>query len=266
MDIIDSHFHIIGARDLQPEKAFAPPPFTVDRYLQLTDRMADADRWSRVIGGVVVGGSAQTREETLAEALEELELEARSRGFSREEGRNFIGIITGTTDLGADRVLALDAKGVRGIRFNLFKGQEIAVGDLENLARKVHDLAGWTTEVYFDVSSRPEVADLLPNLPAVAIDHLGMSAPGVDRVVELAGEGVRVKASGFGRLEFPVADALERIHAANPRALMFGTDLPGTHAARRFDRSDVDVILDVLGEWEMPRVMRDNSLAFHKFD
>ena len=243
MDIIDCHFHIIGARDLQPDKAFAPPPFTVDRYLQLTDRMADVDRWSRVVGGVVVGGSSQTR----------------------EEGRNFVGVITGTTDLGADRVLELDAKGIRGIRFNLFKGQEIAVGDLENLARKVHDLAGWTTEVYFDVSSRPEVADLLPELPAVAIDHLGMSEQGIDRVTELAAEGVRVKATGFGRLDFPVADALERIHAANPRALMFGTDLPGTHAARRFDRSDVDVILDVLGEWEMPRVMRDNALAFHKF-
>ena len=265
MDIIDCHFHIIGARDLQPDKAVAPPPFTVDRYLQLTDRMADVDRWSRVVGGVVVGGSSQTREETLVEALEELELEARSRGFAREEGRNFVGVITGTTDLGADRVLELDAKGIRGIRFNLFKGQEIAVGDLENLARKVHDLAGWTTEVYFDVSSRPEVAELLPELPAVAIDHLGMSEQGIDRVAELAAEGVRVKATGFGRLDFPVADALERIHAANPRALMFGTDLPGTHAARRFDRSDVDVILDVLGEWEMPRVMRDNALAFHKF-
>ena len=120
--------------------------------------------------------------------------------------------------------------------------------------------------MYFDVSSRPEVAELLPELPAVAIDHLGMSEQGIDRVAELAAEGVRVKATGFGRLDFPVADALERIHAANPRALMFGTDLPGTHAARRFDRSDVDVILDVLGEWEMPRVMRDNALAFHKFD
>ena len=226
MDIVDSHFHIIGARDLQPDKAFAPPPFPVDRYLQLTDRMADVDRWSRVVGGVVVGGSTQTREETLVEALDELELEARSRGFARDDQRNFIGVITGTTDLGADRVLELDAKGIRGIRFNLFKGQEIAVGDLEALACRVHDLAGWTTEVYFDVSSRPEVADLLPQLPAVAIDHLGMSAQGIERVVELAAAGVRVKATGFGRLDFPVADALGRIHAANPRALMFGTDLP----------------------------------------
>ena len=266
MDIIDSHFHIIGARDLRPDRAFAPPPFTVDRYLQLTDRMADAARWSRVAGGVVFGGSLQTREETLAEALEELELEAQSRGFAREDGRNFVGVITGTTELGSDRILALDAKGIRGIRFNLLKGQEIAVGDLEALARKVHDLAGWTTDVNVDIAARPDVADVLPELPAAAVNHLGMSEQGIDRVAELAGAGVRVKASGFGRLDFPVAEALDRIHAVNPRALMFGTDLPGTHAPRRFDRSDVDVILDVLGEWEMPRVMRDNALAFYKFD
>ena len=61
MDIIDCHFHIIGARDLQPDKAFAPPPFTVDRYLQLTDRMADVDRWSRVVGGVVVSRVSSNR-------------------------------------------------------------------------------------------------------------------------------------------------------------------------------------------------------------
>ncbi|HHU45698.1 MAG TPA: amidohydrolase family protein [Actinomycetales bacterium] len=266
MDIIDSHFHIIGARDLRPDRAFAPPPFTVDRYLQLTDRMADAARWSRVAGGVVFGGSLQTREETLAEALEELELEAQSRGFAREDGRNFVGVITGTTELGSDRILALDAKGIRGIRFNLLKGQEIAVGDLEALARKVHDLAGWTTDVNVDIAARPDVADVLPELPAAAVNHLGMSEQGIERVAELAGAGVRVKASGFGRLDFPVAEALDRIHSVNPRALMFGTDLPGTHAPRRFDRSDVDVILDVLGEWEMPRVMRDNALAFYKFD
>ena len=115
MDIIDSHFHIIGARDLRPDRAFAPPPFTVDRYLQLTDRMADAARWSRVAGGVVFGGSLQTREETLAEALEELELEAQSRGFAREDGRNFVGVITGTTELGSDRILALDTLYVNAV-------------------------------------------------------------------------------------------------------------------------------------------------------
>src|SRR5699024_12782943 len=97
MDIIDCHFHIIGARDLQPDKAFAPPPFTVDRYLQLTDRMADVDRWSRVVGGVVVGGSSQTREETLVEALEELALEAGSRGYDRKDGGQFLRDHTGTS-------------------------------------------------------------------------------------------------------------------------------------------------------------------------
>lgn len=261
MDIIDSHFHIIGARDMEPSLPFAPPPFTVDTYLQVTDRIDGG----RITGGVVVGGSKNERAETLLESLEQLELEARSRGFARADGRNFIGMITGTADLGAERVLTLHAAGVRGIRFNLLRGQPIAEGDLLAVAEKVHDIAGWTTDIAVDIAERPDLADALVDLPAVCINHLGVSGVGVPKLVELASRGVRVKATGFGRIDFAAADALDKVHRANPEALMFGTDLPGTRAQRRFEQGDVDLLVDVLGEWEMRRIMHDNAADFYDF-
>jgi len=44
-----------------------------------------------------------------------------------------------------------------------------------------------------------------------------------------------------------VPDTMRRVHAVNPEALMFGTDLPGTRAGRPFQDSDVDLISDVVG-------------------
>ncbi|MDO5731003.1 amidohydrolase family protein [Corynebacterium sphenisci] len=266
MDIIDAHFHVIAARDLQPELPDAPRPFPVDAYLQAVGRVAEEVDWARFTGGVVVGGSRRDRARTLVEALEQLELEAAAAGRAPADGgRAFIGMITGTADLGAERVLALDARGVRAVRFNLLRGQEVADGDLLAVAHRVHDLAGWATDVAVDVTARPGLVARLPELDRVCVNHLGMAEAGVDAVVDLAARGVRVKATGFGRLPFPPADALRRIHRANPGALIFGTDLPGTRAERRFGGADLELLLDVLGEWELPRVLHDNARALYRF-
>ncbi|SLI39778.1 Predicted metal-dependent hydrolase of the TIM-barrel fold [Mycobacteroides abscessus subsp. abscessus] len=60
-----------------------------------------------------------------------------------------------------------------------------------------------------------------------------------------------------------VADTLRRIHAVNPQALMFGTDLPGTRAGRPFRDSDVDLLCDVVGT-DMHAVLEDNARAFYR--
>ncbi|WP_448851840.1 amidohydrolase family protein [Corynebacterium sp. 335C] len=271
MDIIDAHFHIIAPRDLRSDAPDGPRPFTVDRYLRAIDRFAASGRWSRVAGGVVVGGSRDTREETLAEALAELEDATSDRGAALRGGRNFIGVIAHRADLGGDRIARLHADGIRGIRFNLLRDRDADVtgDDVEALARRVHDEAGWAVHVAADIAERPDVADAVGRLARdgvhVAVDHMGMSGAGVDRLVDLAAAGAGVKATGFSRVDFPVADALRRVHEANPAALMFGTDLPGSRSYRRLNAGDVDVLLDVLGDWEMPRVMHANAFAFHDF-
>ena len=83
----------------------------------------------------------------------------------------------------------------------------------------------------------------------MSIDHLGLDEVVLPYLLELVDRGARVKASGFGRAEHPdLVSTLRQIHAVNPRALMFGSDLPSTRAARAFERSDIDIIKEAVGD------------------
>ena len=70
------------------------------------------------------------------------------------------------------------------------------------------------------------LAPRLRAVPRLVIDHLGMSRAGLPALLGLVEAGAWVKATGFGRVDHDVPAALRAIAAANPAALMFGTDLP----------------------------------------
>ena len=48
------------------------------------------------------------------------------------------------------------------------------------------------------------------SLPAVSIDHIGLSKAGFLTLLKLAEKGVRVKATGFGRVDFDVRSRAQR--------------------------------------------------------
>ncbi|HKY08891.1 MAG TPA: amidohydrolase family protein, partial [Candidatus Binatia bacterium] len=83
-------------------------------------------------------------------------------------------------------------------------------------------------------------------------------------LVKLAEKGVRVKATGFGRVDFDVAPALTELYAANPRALMFGTDLPSTRAPRPYQDADYELVLETLGEEKAADVFYKNAIEFYR--
>ncbi|WP_147481969.1 amidohydrolase family protein, partial [Pseudomonas syringae] len=62
----------------------------------------------------------------------------------------------------------------------------------------------------------------------------------------------------------PVREALRDINAANPNALMFGTDLPSTRAPRPFQADDIELLIDALGEKDAQRAMWDNAASFYR--
>ena len=97
----------------------------------------------------------------------------------------------------------------------------------------------------------------------LSIDHLGMTQAGVPVLLDLVAAGVKVKATGFGRVKMDVARTLEAIAARNPSALMFGTDLPSTRAARPFEPADVDLLRRVLGHDLARHALWDNARAFY---
>jgi len=89
-----------------------------------------------------------------------------------------------------------------------------------------------------------DLSKILLRLPKVSIDHLGLSKEGFPALLFMIERGVKVKVTGFGRVDFDVPQALKDISKANPEAMMFGTDLPSTRASRPFLDEDVQLILD----------------------
>lgn len=242
----DCHFHIIDKNfPVVPNQGFMPDAFTSENYL---DRLKAVD----LCGGAVVSGSFQAFDQTyLFHALKVL-------------GPSFVGV-TQVPQTVSDRDLQeLDSAGVRAVRFNVRRGGSEDIHHLESMARRVHELVGWHSELYVDSADLADLFEALVSLPAVSIDHLGLSKAGFPTLLKLAEKGVRVKATGFGRVDFDVRPALTDLHAANPRALMFGTDLPSTRAPRPYLDDDYTLVLETLGEEKAANVFYQNAIEFYR--
>ena len=242
----DCHFHIIDKNfPVVPNQGFMPDAFTSENYL---DRLKAVD----LCGGAVVSGSFQAFDQTyLFHALKVL-------------GPSFVGV-TQVPQTVSDRDLQeLDSAGVRAVRFNVRRGGSEDIHHLESMARRVHELVGWHSELYVDSADLADLFEALVSLPAVSIDHLGLSKAGFPTLLKLAEKGVRVKATGFGRVDFDVRPALTDLHAANPRALMFGTDLPSTRAPRPYLDDDYTLVLETLGEEKAANVFYKNAIEFYR--
>ncbi|WP_122522273.1 amidohydrolase family protein [Pseudomonas viridiflava] len=244
--IFDAHCHIIDpAYPLQANNGFLPEPFRVSDYLAQVEPLG-------VRGGAVVSGSFQGFDQTyLLAALKRL-------------GANFVGVTQLPSSVTDAELEMLNASGVRALRFNLKRGGSEQLDQLEALALRVHDLVGWHSELYIDSRELADIETRLLRLPAVSIDHLGLSAEGLPVLLRLAEHGVRIKACGFGRVDFAVPAILKDIHAANPDALMFGTDLPSTRAPRPFEPGDIDLVAEALGEAAAQNVLWGNAAAFYR--
>ena len=227
------------------QSGFVPDPYTASDYVR------DA-RALGVVGGAVVSGSFQAFDQTyLLEALSRL-------------GPTFVGVTQLPATVSEAEIIRLDQAGVRAVRFNLVRGGSASIEALEALARRVHGAAHWHVELYLDSQHLAELGPRLQRLPRVVIDHLGLSSAGFEELVRLAAQGVWVKATGFGRVDFEVRDALRRIDQANPDALVFGTDIPSTRAPRPFLPSDIDLIVEALGDTRAQKVLFDNALSLYR--
>ena len=162
-----------------------------------------------------------------------------------------------------ETILSLNASGVRAVRFNLKRGGSEDISNIRSFASRVYELANWHVELYVDSSGLNDLYPVLISLPGISIDHLGLSRPGYSTVLKLAEQGVKVKATGFGRIDFDPAIAIADLYKANPDCLMFGTDLPSTRAPRPFLDSDISIITDTLGESGSAKVLFGNALDFY---
>ncbi len=242
----DAHLHIIDPDfPLVPNKGYLPNQFTCSDYLDQTHH-------NRPIGGAIVSGSFQAFDQTyLVDALRRL-------------GPTFVGVTQLPSDVSDEEILALHDSGVRALRFNLKRGGSEEVQHIDSMARSVHELAGWHIELYVDSTVLDKLYATLIALPAISIDHLGLSAAGFKMLLKLVEKGAHVKATGFGRVNFEVSTALRDIYSSNPEALMFGTDLPSTRAPRPYQDNDLSLVIDTLGEKAAANVLYKNAVAFYQ--
>lgn len=244
--LFDSHFHIIDSRfPLTPNNGYLPEDMVCSEYLK---ELSPYD----LRGGAIVSGSFQGFDQSyLLDALRTL-------------GRGFIGVTQLPATVSDDEILELDTAGVRAVRFNLKRGGSEDVHHLDTMARRIYELAGWHVELYVDSRELSRLFTTLKSLPAVSIDHLGLAQDGFGTLLKLVEHGVRVKATGFGRVDFDVPAALKQIYAANPQSLLFGTDLPSTRAPRPYAASDFLLIEEVLGDVAARAVLFDNAADFYR--
>ncbi len=244
--LFDSHFHIIDHRfPLTPNNGYLPDDLTCDDYLKRVSRYD-------LRGGAIVSGSFQGFDQSyLLDALKAL-------------GSGFVGVTQLPATVSDDEIMALHRAGVRAVRFNLKRGGSEDVRHLDAVARRVNELAGWHVELYVDSRELEGLCHTLAALPAVSIDHLGLSKEGFGVLLKLVERGVRVKATGFGRVDFDVPTALREVYAANPVALMFGTDLPSTRAPRPYLDSDFLLVAEALGDEAARAVFFHNAAQFYR--
>jgi predicted TIM-barrel fold metal-dependent hydrolase len=245
MKIFDAHFHIIDFDfPITENQGYVPPSYVVEDYQKDTATYT-------IGGGAIVSGSFQGFDQDyLVNTLEKM-------------GSAFCGVTQLPFSVTDDEIIDLHKKGVRALRFNVRRGGSEDLSKLDYFARRVHDLAGWHSELYIDAKDLPDIAPTIEKLPAISIDHLGLSEEGLPHLLKLVEKGVRVKATGFGRVELDVENALKSIYATNPEALMFGTDLPSTRAKRPFEYADVELIQELFDAMAAEKILYQNAVNFY---
>lgn len=259
----DAHAHVFGSSERFPlalASSYAPPQAPFELYREMLDRIG-ADR-----GVLVQPAPYGTDAAALTDALR------------RGEGR-LRGIAVATAAIGDPELEALNAAGVRGLRFvemrdlsgNRFNGS-VGLDELPGLAPRMREL-GWHAQVW---GRCDDVAARLPNLVALGVplvlDHMGVpqveegpAGPSFRTLLSLVSEGrvwvklsvcrVSQRAPDYDDAR-PFHDALV---AANPDRLLWGSDWP---FVRMGDRSpDVGRLVDLFFTWVGDETLRRTILV-----
>jgi predicted TIM-barrel fold metal-dependent hydrolase len=244
--LFDSHCHIIDHRfPIVANQGYTPPHFPLEDYLAQVKPLG-------VVGGAVVSGSFQANDQTyLMDILPKL-------------GPGWVGVTQIPNDYPDAEIAKLGKLGVRAVRFNMFRGRIDSVDDIVALATRCHSVAGWHSEIYADAAALAPHVGKLSKLPQLCVDHLGMTEAGVPALLDLVAAGCKVKATGFGRVKLDVPKTLTAIAQKNANALVFGTDIPSTRAARPFQPSDIDLVESVLGQALAQKAFWDSPLALYR--
>jgi predicted TIM-barrel fold metal-dependent hydrolase len=206
----------------------------------------------KLTGGAVISGSFQGFDQSyLLETLRDL-------------GPNYVGVTQLPASATDQQISDLKEQGVRAIRFNLRRGGSETIDQIRSVAYRVYAIANWHIELYVDAHELDNLSELLCELPAVSIDHLGLSKVGLPVLKKLVENGIYVKATGFSRLDFDPVRAIKDLNDINPDAVMFGTDLPSTRAPVPYSDLDLSLLLEAFDAKTIRKLLETNAREFYK--
>ncbi len=224
---VDAHCHVFGPEAVfpyAPERKYTPCDAPKEKLFELRDFLG----FSR---NVIVQATCHGKDNrALVDALLASDDKAR-------------GIATVGPDISMDELKAMDAAGVRGVRFNFVKRlvdatpKEVFIG----VANKIAELS-WHIVVYFEAQDLEELVPFLKQLPAtIVVDHMGrpdvskgVEHPDFQRFIDLMAQNEKVwsKVTCPERLSVqgpPYDDVVpyaKRIVDLFPDRVLWGTDWP----------------------------------------
>jgi 2-pyrone-4,6-dicarboxylate lactonase len=165
---VDAHCHVFGPEarfPYAPERKYTPCDAPKERLFALRDFLG-LDK------NVIVQASCHSKDNrAMVDALEAANGRARGIAFVGEEVTNA-------------ELKAMDAAGVRGVRFNFVRRLVDATPPdvLSRIAARVAPL-GWHIVVYFEMPDLPDFEPFFASLPTtVVVDHMGV--PNVAKSVD----------------------------------------------------------------------------------
>ncbi|TDE40992.1 amidohydrolase family protein [Antarcticimicrobium sediminis] len=242
---VDAHCHVFGPADTfpySPKRKYTPCDAPKEKLFALRDHLG----FSR---NVIVQASCHgTDNAALVDALETAGDLAR-------------GVAVISPDVSDEDLRAMDAAGVRAVRFNFVKRlvdatpKEVFLGIAERIAK-----LGWHIVVYFEAPDLEELIPFLESLPVpIVVDHMGrpdvskgVDHPDFQRFVDLLArnENIWTKVSCPERLTIagpPYDDVIpfaRHLVEAFPDRVLWGTDWP--HPNMKSHVPDDGQLVDVI--------------------
>ena len=265
---VDAHCHVFGPGDVfpyAPERKYTPCDAPKEKLWELRDYLG----FERNVIVQATCHGADNR--ALVDAL--LDSQGRARG-----------VATVKKDVTDAELQALDAAGVRGVRFNFLKrlADSTPRDTLLSIAERVKPL-GWHVVIYFEGQELPELYDFFASLPTpVVVDHMGRpdvskpaDGPDFDLFIRLMSERTDFwsKVSCPERLSRTGPDGYDdvvpfarRVVESFPDRVLWGTDWPHPNMTSHMpdDGKLVDFIPRIARTAELQRkLLVDNPLALY---
>jgi predicted TIM-barrel fold metal-dependent hydrolase len=220
---------------------YLPPNFLINDYEKKVKTL-------HIAGGAIVSGSFQKFDQVyLINTLKKM-------------GENYFGVANIPLDITSSKLDNLNELNIRAVRFNLKRGGSETINNMVYLTNKLFDEYGWHSEIYVENKHLKDLKKTLVQIPHFSIDHLGLSQSGIKDLFYWAEKGIKIKATGFGRLDFNPIQVMKTIYDINPECLMFGTDLPSTRAREPYNHSHLEMIKDNFSESELLKILYRNAI------